>query len=125
MEISLELKKEATINKNKVLDSIYKNFEKMKDWDSIDRAIFNDESLNRGSLDNIKLSKFYKNKRFKNYYKICYDSEFNTFNIKKQIIVPSANLCFDYAIGNFFITKAEAENSVMYKKMKTFFKEQK
>lgn len=116
---------DARNNKNKILDSIYKNFDKMKDWASIERAIFNDETLNRGSLDNIKLSKFFNHKKFKHYYKICCNREFNTFTIEKQNIVSSAIMCFDYAVGNFFITKSEAENSVMYKKMKTFFKEQK
>lgn len=118
-------KKDAIINKNKMIDSIYKNFDKMKDWAGIERAIFNDETLNRGSLENIKLSKFSNHKKFKHYYKICCNREFNTFTIEKQNIVPSAIMCFDYAVGNFFITKSEAENSVMYKKMKTFFKEQK
>lgn len=117
--------KDAKRNKNKVLDSTYKNFEKMKDWASIERAIFNDESLNRGSIENIKLSKFANHKKFKHYYKICCNNEFNTCSIEKHNIVPSAILCFDYASGNFFTTKSEAENSVMYKKMKTFFKEKK
>lgn len=117
--------KDAMLNRNKMLDSIHKNFDKMKDWASIERAIFNDESLNRGSVENIKLSKFSNHKKFKYYYKICCNSEFNTCSIEKHNIVPSAILCFDYASGNFFTTRSEAENSVMYKKMKTFFKEQK
>lgn len=116
---------DAIAHKNKVLDSTYKSFEKMKDWATIERKIFNDNTYNRGSIDNIKLSKFSNHKKFKHYYKICCDREFNTFSIEKQSITPNAIVCFDYAIGNFFITKSEAENSVMYKKMKTFFKFQK
>lgn len=116
---------DAIIHRNKVLDTTYKNFEKMKDWASIERKIFNSSILNRGSLDNIKLSKFSNHKKFRYYYKICCNREFNTFSIEKQTITPSAIMCFDYAIGNFFITRSEAKNSVMYKKMKTFFKEQK
>ena len=112
---------EAKRNKYKVQDSLYKNFEKQKDWATIERKIFNDINLKYGNLENIKFSKFFKNRY---YYKICIDPEFETFYIKKMNI-GNGNLyltCFDYATENFFLTKSEARNSKMYKKMKTFFK---
>lgn len=112
---------EAKRNKFKVQDSLYKKFEKQKDWANIERKIFNNNNLKSGNLEYIKFSKFFKN-RF--YYKICIDPEFETFYIKKMNIGNGNSYltCFDYATENFFLTKSEAKNSKMYKKMKTFFK---
>ena len=135
-------KEEAIKNRKADLDSMKKAAEKQKDWVEIVRKAVKENNKDIGENDevkklipdfnNIKLSKFYdkKDNSF-TYYKISkiFSSGNKYFHIEKisRISATKYNIlnliAEDYAKGNFFLTEKEAKNSMMYKKMKTFFKD--
>ena len=133
----------AYLHRNRVSDHINKMVEKAKDWAQIVRKQYQKENIYqdkkdrlniKSSLDNIFDSKFAigdENKEIV-YYKFIVVSEdgwlkpeFKLVKTKVENIEPDyskATICFDYASGNFFLTAKEAKTSIMFKKLKTFFK---
>lgn len=133
---------ECKENKKKIKDVIDKAVEKQKDWAMINRIMFHSgyfEKNNHGDYEitpsssaAIFCSKFaekiHDDTRIE-YYKLTTDHFQTYFYIKKVVVYNHKDTidehhkaCFDYATGNFFLTHKEAKNSMMFKKMKTFFK---
>ena len=138
---------ECKENKKIIKDVINKAVEKQTDWAMMMHKLFKSGNFEKNihgvyeifpSISSIFCSKFAKKirsdiyaKRYEKrieYYKLTTDSLQSYFYIKKVAVCSmkdsmkeKSKVCFDYATGNFFLTYREAKNSMMFKKMKTFF----
>lgn len=129
---------------NMIYHRISSLYDKQKDWAWIERKIYNgtrkDNFYNKdtdpvdwktrlGDPKNILLSKYAQNDH---YYKFIIGTD--RFTISKVIMpcvdkkdggIPETvydRAAMDYAIGNFFTSVKDAKRSVMFQKLKTFFK---
>lgn len=128
---------------------IYSMYDKQVDWATIERKVYNsyrrtiyehgdiyhkDFNIGKEAVDwkkflgntrHILKSKYAKN-RYYYHFSICG----NEFCIKRVIfpidqdsdIIIFERACTDYATGNFFLSKKDAKRSIMFQKLKTFFK---
>jgi hypothetical protein len=133
-----------------VYNRIYSLYNKQLDWAWIERKVYNnhrrtcyDKAGNLtfkkewditksasdwknylGNTKHILYSKFGK-ERFYYHFAFC-GNKFRIvkvlFPIEQDNDVIFERACMDYAIGNFFISKKDAKRSLMFQKIKTFFK---
>ena len=93
-----------------------------KDWDITKSA--SDWKTKLGNSKNILYSKFGKD-RYYYHFAFC-GNKFRIvkvlFPIERDNDIIFERACMDYAIGNFFISKKDAKRSLMFQKIKTFFK---
>ena len=131
-----------------VYSRIYSLYNKQLDWAWIERKVYNNYrrtiyqngdiyhkefSIGKEAVDwkkflgntrHILKSKYAKN-RFYYRFSICG----NKFCIKRVLFpidqdsdIVFERACTDYAMGNFFLSKKDAKRSIMFQKLKTFFK---
>jgi hypothetical protein len=102
---------------NKAGNSIFK-----KEWDITKSA--SDWKKYLGNTTHILYSKFGK-ERFYYHFAFC-GNKFRIvkvlFTIEQDNDIVFERACMDYALGNFFISKKDAKRSLMFQKIKTFFK---
>lgn len=128
----------------RIHDSISKLYEKHQDWAKIVREIEKEKKEHHYDECNpyindakrlLMYSKFFKKDKFV-YYKFTQISSLNRgskFALFKITVIRRTGqgptfigdikeIAEDYAIGNFFLSKNEALNSMMFRKYSTFFK---
>ena len=133
-----------------VYNRIYSLYNKQLDWAWIERNVYNnhrrtcyDKDGNLtfkkewnitksasdwknylGNTKHILYSKFGKD-RFYYHFAFC-GNKFRIvkvlFPIEQDNDIIFERACMDYALGNFFISKKDAKRSLMFQKIKTFFK---